>query len=135
MTIKGKQFARLGFTALLASLTAACVAVVPAPANTNSNTNSNSAQNSTTPCNIEGKQELDLSDGTTKTRVTQSCQETVIYIENQHKVHPKRCRVLIGTQATELYIMPGDNRTLSHTGAVAQSTVQVGCVNDWNRTR
>ena len=86
-------------------------------------------------CNIEGKQEQDLSDGTTKATVTQSCEETAIYIENQHKEHPKRCRVLVGAQATELYILPGENRTLTQTGPVARNTVQVGCINDWNRPK
>ena len=133
MTINGKQFVRFGLIALVSTLAAACVAVVPTPAQENQNAQSGAT--SASMCNIEGKQEQDLSDGTTKATVTQSCEETAIYIENQHKEHPKRCRVLVGAQATELYILPGENRTLTQTGPVARNTVQVGCINDWNRTK
>jgi hypothetical protein len=133
MTIYGKQFGRFGLIALVSALTAACVAVVPTPGQENQNAQSGAT--SASMCNIEGKQEQDLSDGSTKAMVTQSCEETVIYIENQHKDHPKRCRVLVGAQATELYIMPGESRTLTQTGPVERSNVQVGCINDWNRTK
>jgi hypothetical protein len=126
MNTYSKSLTRLGFTAMASSLAAACVAVVPT---TSSNTTP------ATMCNIEGKQQQDLSDGTTKAKVTQSCEETVIYIENQHKEHPKRCRVSVGSQVSELYIMPGENRTLTQTGPVARNTVQVGCINDWNRPK
>lgn len=134
MTINGKLITRLGLIAAASSLAAACVAVVPTPNNNEGNTAENSGTSATL-CNIEGKQEQDLSDGTTKAKVTQSCEETVIYVENQHKEHPKRCRVLVGAQLTEPYIMPGENRTLTQTGPVARNTVQVGCINDWNRTK
>ncbi len=134
MTINGKLITRLGLIAAASSLAAACVAVVPTPNNNEGNTAENSGTSATL-CNIEGKQEQDLSDGTTNAKVTQSCEETVIYVENQHKEHPKRCRVLVGAQLTELYIMPGENRTLTQTGPVARNTVQVGCINDWNRTK
>lgn len=133
MTINGKQFVRFGLIALVSTLAAACVAVVPTPGQNNQNTPSNAT--SASMCNIEGKQEQNLSEGTTKAMVTQSCEETVIYIENTHKQHPKRCRVLVGAQLTELYIMPGESRTLTQTGPVERSSVQVGCVNDWNRTK
>ncbi|MBA4316382.1 MAG: hypothetical protein C0422_13800 [Alcaligenaceae bacterium] len=132
MTINGKLITRLGLIAAASSLAAACVAVAPLP---NNNPPAENSSTSATMCNIEGKQEQDLSDGTTKAKVTQSCEETVIYIENQHKEHPKRCRVLVGAQLTELYIMPGENRTLTQTGPVARNTVQVGCINDWNRPK
>lgn len=132
MTINGKLITRLGLIAAASSLAAACVAVAPLP---NNNPPAENSSTSATMCNIEGKQEQDLSDGTTKAKVTQSCEETVIYIENQHKEHPKRCRVLVGAQMTELYIMPGENRTLTQTGPVARNTVQVGCINDWNRPK
>lgn len=134
MTINGKLIARLGLIAAASSLAAACVAVVPTSNNNEGNTAENSGTSATL-CNIEGKQEQDLSDGTTKAKVTQSCEETVLYIENQHNMHPKRCRVLVGAQITELYIMPGENRSLTQTGPVARNTVQVGCINDWNRTK
>lgn len=133
MTTNWKVNARLGFIAFFSSLAVACVAVVPTP-----NKQGDSAENGATTasmCNIEGKQEQDLSDGSTKANVTQSCEETAVFIQNNHEEHPKRCRVLIGDQATELYIMPGENRTLTQTGAVERNTVQVGCVNDWNRPK
>lgn len=134
MTINWKLIKRLGLIAAASSLATACVAVVPTPNNNEDNTTENSGTSATL-CNIEGKQEQDLSDGTTKAKVTQSCEETVLYIENQHNMHPKRCRVLVGAQLTELYIMPDENRTLTQTGPVARNTVQVGCINDWNRPK
>ena len=132
MTINGKLITRLGLIAVASSLAAACVAVAPLP---NNDLPAENSSTSATLCNIDGKQQQDLSDGTTKAKVTQSCEETVIYIENQHKEHPKRCRVLVGAQLTELYIMPGENRTLTQTGPVTRNTVQVGCINDWNRPK
>lgn len=134
MTINGTLFVRLGLIAAASSLAAACVAVAPMPNSDSGNTAENSGTSATL-CNIEGKQEQDLSDGTTKANVTQSCEETVINIENQHKEHPKRCRVLVGAYMTELYIMPGESRTLTQTGPVARNSVQVGCINDWNRPK
>lgn len=133
MNLNGNLITRLGLIAIASSLAAACVALVPTPGQNNAN--SQGSATAASMCNIEGKQEQDLSDGTTKATVSQSCEETVIYIENQHKEHPKRCRVLIGAQVTELYIMPGENRTLSQTGPIQQNTVKIGCVNDWNRTK
>lgn len=132
MTTNWNRITQLGLIAAASSLVAACVAVVPTP---NNNQPAQNSSTSATMCNIEGKQQQDLSDGTTKANVTQSCEETVIYIENQHNMHPKRCRVLVGAQMTELYIMPGENRTLTQTGPVARNTVQVGCINDWNRPK
>ncbi len=130
MSINVKLITRMGLIAVACSLAAACVAVVPT-----NNSSSKGSNTTASMCNIEGKQKQDLSDGTTKANITQSCEETVIYIENQHKQHPKRCRVVIGEQLTELYIMPGENRTLTQTGTVARNTVQVSCINDWNRTK
>jgi hypothetical protein len=135
MTINRKLIVRMGLIAAVCSLTAACVAVVPTPSSNNQGNAAANSSTSATMCNIEGKQVQDLSNGTTKANVTQSCEETVIYIENQHKEHPKRCRVLVGAQLTELYIMPGENRTLTQTGPVARNTVQVACNNDWNRPK
>ncbi|HEX4918361.1 MAG TPA: hypothetical protein VFV43_10720 [Limnobacter sp.] len=124
-------------TPAIALLAAGCVVVAPVPGESGPSSGNQGGGNpaTATMCNIEGKQKQDLSDGTTKATVTQSCQETVIFIENQHKEHPKRCRVAIAGQGTELYIMPGESRTLTQTGPVAQAQVAVGCVNDWNRTR
>ena len=134
MTIHGNLLARLGFVAAVSSLAAACVVVAPGPGD-KANENPQSGTTSASMCNIEGKQEQDLTDGTTIAKVTQSCEETVIYIENAHKEHPKRCRILVGGQATELYIMPGESRTLTQTGPVEKNTVQLGCMNDWNRPK
>lgn len=136
MIITGNLLSRCSLMAALTTMTAACVAVAPVPNNNTSDSgNAENVGTSATLCNIEGKQQQDLSDGTTKANVTQSCEETVLFIENQHKTHPKRCRVLVGAQMTELYIMPGENRTLTQTGPVARNRVQVGCINDWNRTK
>ena len=132
MTINGKLITRLGLIAAASSLAAACVAVVPTP---NNNQPAENSGTSATLCNIEGKQVQDLSDGTTKATITQSCEETVVLIQNLHDKHPKRCRVSTGKNITELYIMPGESRTLTQTGPVERDAVQLGCVNDWNRTK
>ena len=130
MTTNRTLFTRISLAAIISVLAAGCVAVVPTPGNDQTNNNTSASL-----CNLEGKQEQDLSDGTTKASVTQSCEETAIYIENKHQEHPKRCRVLVGAQATELYILPGENRTLTQTGPVERSKVQLACANDWNRTK
>lgn len=130
------KFSRLALITIASALAAACVAVVPTPGKTEGDSSQNiPASTNAKLCNIEGQQVQDLSDGTTKATITQSCQETVVFIENLHEKHPKRCRVLTGGQVTELYIMPGDSRKLTQTGALERATVQVGCVNDWNRTK
>ncbi|WP_334118260.1 hypothetical protein [Limnobacter sp.] len=134
MTNNPTLFTRISLATIISALAAGCVAVVPAPGNDQASNSANS-NTSASLCNIEGKQEQNLSDGTTKASVTQSCEETAIYIENKHAKHPKRCRVLTGTQATELYIMPGENRTLTQTGPVERSKIQLACINDWNRTK
>lgn len=134
MTIATIPFARLTLIAMVSSLAAACAGMVITPSNSNDKTQNHSAPPAIL-CNIEGKQVQDLSDGTTKATITQSCEETVVFIENRHEKYPKRCRVLIGTQITELYIMPGASRTLTRAGTVEQDTVQIGCINDWNSTK
>ena len=130
------KFSRLTLITIASVLATACVAVVPTPGKTDGEGSQNTPATSNAKlCNIEGQKVQDLSDGTTKATITQSCQETVVFIENLHDKHPKRCRVSTGSNITELYIMPGDSRTLTQTGPVEQGTVQVGCVNDWNRTK
>lgn len=134
MTTNKTQIGRLAFIAMASILATACVGMVPVPGNTPDGSENTSAPAATL-CNIEGKQVQDLSDGTTKATITQSCEETVVFIQNLHDKHPKRCRVLTGGQVTELYIMPGESRTVSQKGPTERSAVQVGCVNDWNRTK
>ncbi|HEX4879554.1 MAG TPA: hypothetical protein VFV39_06900 [Limnobacter sp.] len=123
----------------LAMLAAGCVAVAPIPPLSTggdaSNEDDTVAETSVTLCNIEGKQQQDLSDGTTKATVTQSCEETVVLVQNQHAEHPKRCRVAIAGQGTELYIKPGESRTLTQTGPVERTQIAIGCINDWNRPK
>ncbi len=109
-----------------------CVVVAPAPKD-EAATPSQAAP--VAMCNIEGTQVQNLSDGTTQAKVEQSCEKTVVTIKNAHPQHPKRCQVLIAQAATELYIMPGEERSLTQTGVVEQSRIQLNCVNDWNRTK
>lgn len=111
---------------------AGCVVVAPVPKD-EATTQSQAAPAAM--CNIEGKQVQDLSDGTTQARIEQSCEETVITIKNTHPIHPKRCQVLLAQAATELYIMPGEERTLTQTGTVERSRIQLNCLNDWNRPK
>ena len=109
-----------------------CVVVAPVP---NDEANAQSQAAPVAMCNIEGKQVQDLSDGTTQARVEQSCEGTVITIKNAHPIHPKRCQVLIAQAAIELYIMPGEERSLTQTGMVERSRIQLNCLNDWNRPK
>lgn len=134
MTTNKAQIGRLAFIAMASTLAVACVGFVPFPGKTPEKSENTSAPAATL-CNIEGKQVQDLSDGTTKATITQSCEETVVLIQNLHDKHPKRCRVSTGKNITELYIMPGESRTLTQTGPVERDAVQLGCVNDWNRTK
>lgn len=127
------KFSRLTLITIASVLATACVAIVPTPNKTEGDGSQNIPP--ATLCNIEGKQVQDLSDGTTKATITQSCEETVVLIQNLHDKHPKRCRVSTGKNITELYIMPGESRTLTQTGPVERDAVQLGCVNDWNRTK
>lgn len=134
MTNNKTHITRLAFIAIASSLAVACVAIAPISTNT-AGESQNPGAPAATLCNIEGTQVQDLSDGTTKATITQSCQETVVFLQNMHDRHPKRCRILTGGQLSELYIMPGESRTLTQTGPVERGAVQVGCVNDWNRTK
>ncbi|WP_288106063.1 hypothetical protein [Limnobacter sp.] len=131
-------FAKLGVAALVLA-SAGCVAVVPMGNDDNNKTDNGSGASGTQPqatvCNIEGQDKQDLSNGTTKVLITQSCEKTEIYIENQHPEHPKKCQVRIGAQATQLYIQPGESRTLTQQGPVEKAQIYVNCVNDWNRTK
>jgi hypothetical protein len=134
MTNNKTHITRLAFIAIASSLAVACVAIAPISTNT-AGESQNPGAPAATLCNIEGTQVQDLSDGTTKATITQSCRETVVFLQNMHDRHPKRCRILTGGQLSELYIMPGESRTLTQTGPVERGAVQVGCVNDWNRTK
>jgi hypothetical protein len=128
--------------AAVSLLATACVVVAPLPANTDKQNTGRqdtgghtAAQSSASLCNIEGQQVQDLSDGSTKATITQSCQETSIFIQNNHAEHPKRCQVMIGNKSSELYLRPGESRSLTQAGPSAKSAVQVKCANDSNRTR
>lgn len=134
----GTWLIKLGVATLVAA-SAGCVAVVPMGSNDKNKTDGGSGASGTQPqasvCNIEGQEKQDLSNGTSKILITQSCEKTEIYIENQHPEHPKKCQVRIGAQATQLYIQPGESRTLTQQGPVEKAQIYVNCVNDWNRTK
>ncbi|MCQ8897410.1 hypothetical protein NQT62_13290 [Limnobacter humi] len=111
----------------------ACVAVVPAPGQSPA-----SGENTTQPaslCNMEGPATQKLQDGTTLAEITQTCEQTEVKITNNHAKHPKRCNVVIGGQGSELYIQPGESRSLTQTGPVAKADVRINCLNDWNRPK
>ncbi|WP_370263706.1 hypothetical protein [Limnobacter sp.] len=133
MQTQGQDIFLKALMACAATLAAGCVAVAPIPATEGQQSSANGS--GATLCNIEGQQQQDLSDGTTKATLTQSCEQTTLSIENLHKQHPKRCKVSMAGQGTELYIMPGETRTLTQTGPVAAGQVALSCLNDWNRTR
>ncbi|HEY1057343.1 MAG TPA: hypothetical protein VGE55_01280 [Limnobacter sp.] len=140
--MKPAIFSRIVPTAALAlsavALTA-CVAVVPTPSNSPSTSDATQTNDSTvqpaTLCNMETPATQKLQDGTTLAEITQTCNQTDIKITNNHAKHPKRCSVIIGSQGSELYIQPGETRSLTQTGPVAQSQVRINCLNDWNRPK
>ncbi|HEX4855265.1 MAG TPA: hypothetical protein VFV28_00520 [Limnobacter sp.] len=115
-----------------ASLLLASCIVVPIPSSKGSQAPGNSATpaSASNLCNIEGQQVQDLSEGTTKATITQSCQETSIQIQNRHPDQAKRCKVLIGNQSNEVYIRPGESRSVSQAGPVEKATVQLKCMNE-----
>ena len=77
----------------------------------------------------------ELSNGTTKAKVTQTCDSTEVFIANEHKDHPKRCKVQIGQRVNEVYIRPGESRTLTLNAPAMAMRVGLSCVNDWNRPK
>lgn len=132
----GNWLIKLGVVAVVVA-SAGCVAVVPMGNNDKNKTDSSASgtQPQASVCNIEGQEKQDLSNGTSKILITQSCEKTEIYIENQHPDEPKKCKVIIGGQGTQLYIKPGESRTLTQQGPVEKAKIYVNCVNDWNRTK
>lgn len=135
MNFTARQITQLTAIVTASMLVGACAGVFPTFQKSTIKQSDSISEQSPVTCHIDGKQFDDISDGSTKATITLSCKETVVYIENRHAKHPKRCRALIGKQITALYIMPGESRTLIQTGPVERSAVQVGCVNDWNRTK
>lgn len=136
MTMNYTPFLRMGLLAATTILATACVGFVPVPSSDDATSNKD-AVNSTSAslCNIEGTQEQNLSEGTTKAGITQSCEETVVYIENQNPDLPKRCNVQIGEKTSELYIQPGERRSLTQTGPAMKAEVKLRCVNIHPRTK
>lgn len=131
------RLSRLAVITAASALAAACVFVMPIPGKTDGDATKKDAPKETSAelCNIEGTQTQDLSDGTTKAFITQSCAETVVTIENKHDKHSKRCRVSSGTKVSELYVRPGESRKYVQSGPVKNDSVKVSCVNDWNRPK
>lgn len=119
------------------ALLAGCAAIVAVPTNENSKpidpviTQTDDGAK----CVINGEHTQDLSDGTTKATLTQTCEQSSLFIENQHPEHAKRCKLVMAGNGAELYIRPGENRTISQNGPVPHTQIALACVNDWNRPR
>lgn len=149
MNLNWKSLSRNLLAASAALLAAGCVAVIPpSEPNAGSGTAPAAAPQNAAPqaagtdpnsaaslCTIQGTREQDLSKGTTKANITYSCKQTVIFIENAHAEQNKRCQVVIGQQVSEIYLKPGEGRSLTQTGPVMTNAVRVNCVNDWNRPK
>ncbi|WP_409704482.1 hypothetical protein [Limnobacter sp.] len=127
--------------ALSGLLLTACVAVAPIPADLGRNETDSTGTippvepQPVTLCNIETPDVQELSNGTTKAKVTQTCDSTEVFIANEHKEHPKRCKVQIGQRVNEVYIRPGESRTLTLNAPAMAMRVGLSCVNDWNRPK
>lgn len=137
MSINKKPLAHLVLIAVACSLSTACVTLSSfrgKKETENTETKIESKEPPVKTCNIEELQKKEMSDGSTKAKLSQSCNETIVYIQNNHQQYPKRCRILVGTQLTEIYLKPGESRSLTQTGQVDINAVQLGCVNDWKRS-
>jgi len=135
MTFNAKRITAPILAALASISLVACTGILPTFDLSSAKKSKDVPQQTVATCTEKDRHFQDISDGSTKATITQSCEETVVFIQNLHDKHPKRCRVLVGEQVTELYIMPGESRSLTQTGPVERSAVQVGCVNDWKRTK
>lgn len=141
-TMKPQHATFLKLSTLLISLgfVSACAVVAPLPSNGDNAAQGDASEAVATSapaslCNIEGEETQDLKDGTTTATIKQSCERTEVTIQNNHKQHAKKCKVIIGQSGSELYVQSGESRTLTQTGPVQKDRIGISCVNDWNRPK
>lgn len=116
----------------------ACVAAVPLPGEQRGDVSSASyATTNNDPTRCSGAEPVtnDLSSGTQKVIVVDSCDMVEVTITNEHQEHPKKCTVVIGDKGVELYIRVGEERVVSQGKPLGANRVVYTCRNDWNRPR
>ncbi|MDH4396058.1 MAG: hypothetical protein QE278_10295 [Limnobacter sp.] len=79
--------------------------------------------------------EKDISEGTTKAVLKESCKSIELAITNQNTEHPKKCQIQFSDAISEVYLQVGESRTLTVSDLNSRVPVFMKCRNDWNRTR
>lgn len=79
--------------------------------------------------------ERDISEGTTKAILKESCKTLELTVSNENAEHPKRCQIQFADASSEIYLKVGESRTLSVNDLNSRVPVFMKCRNDWNRTR
>lgn len=79
--------------------------------------------------------ERDISEGTTKAILKESCKSIELTVSNENSEHPKKCQIQFADAVSEIYLQVGESRTLSVSDLNSRVPVFMKCRNDWNRTR
>lgn len=79
--------------------------------------------------------ERDISEGTTKAILKESCKTLELTVSNENSEHPKKCQVQFADAMSEIYLQVGESRTLTVNDLSTRVPVFMKCRNDWNRTR
>lgn len=79
--------------------------------------------------------ERDISEGSTKAILKESCKSIELTVSNENKEHPKKCQVQFADAMSEIYLQVGESRTLTVNDLSSRVPVFMKCRTDWNRTR
>lgn len=123
--------------AVLSTVLAACVVAVPLPGNQSApvSTTESSDPSSASSCDSNNPVVTDMSEGTHKVTLEDSCQLAKVTIVNENTEHAKKCNVYFGSKGVELYIPVGETRIVSQNKPIKPSQVTYGCRNDWNKPK
>ncbi|MDX1668425.1 MAG: hypothetical protein R3194_03315 [Limnobacter sp.] len=118
-------------------LLTACVVAVPLPGDeaAPAQPSERSSAQTNTACDPNNPVVTDMSFGTHKVTLEDSCQLAKITIVNQNKQYAKQCEVVFGNKATELYVPVGQTRVVSQAKPIEPNNVTYSCKNDWNSPR
>jgi hypothetical protein len=79
--------------------------------------------------------EEDISEGSTKAILKESCKSIELMVSNENAEHPKKCQIQFADAISEVYLQVGESRTLTVSDLNSRVPVFMKCRNDWNRTR
>lgn len=79
--------------------------------------------------------EKDISEGSTKAILKESCKSIELTVGNEHSEHPKKCQIQFADAVSEVYLQVGETRTLTVSDLNSRVPVFMKCRNDWNHTR